>query len=153
MGTRPTRPSYLERLVRSYAGYYVGRVAFGILLLVLLPVVLVIAVVIFVVLGLVLMGAYELLGHPGPPLGSLLGISYFVGSLVVLFLVLRRGHRWLTLAMKIADAPAAMIDPPHEDDHVVREAPDPGAFRARVAAADARHATPSGSPSDTPDEP
>jgi hypothetical protein len=152
MGTRPTRPSYLERLVRSYAGYYVGRVAFGILLLVLLPVVLVIAVVIFAVLGLVLMGAYELLGHPGPPLGSLLGISYFVGSLVVLFLVLRRGHRWLSMAITIADAPAAMIDPV-EDEEVVREVPDPGAFRTRVTAADARHATPSGSPSDTPDEP
>jgi hypothetical protein len=152
MGTRPTRPSYLERLLRAYAGYYIGRVAYGILLLVLLPVVLVIAVVIFAVLGLVLMGAYELLGHPGPPLGSLLGISYFVGSLVVLFLVLRRGHRWLSMAIAIADAPAAMIDPV-EDEEVVREAPDPGAFRARVTAADARHGTPSGSPSDTPDEP
>ena len=97
--------------------------------------------------------AYELLGHPGPPIGSFLGLSWFIGSLVVLFLVLRRGHRWLTLALKIADAPAASIAPPHEDDDVIRQAPDPGAFRARVAAADARHVTPTDPPSDTPDEP
>jgi len=131
MGPRPGRPSLLEGLVRSYAAYYVGRVAFGV----------------------VLFGAYELLGHPGPPLGSFLGISYFVGSFVVLFLVLRRGHRWLTLAGRIADAPAAMIDPTYDDVEVIRETPDPDAFRARVAAADARHGTPSDTPSDTPDEP
>jgi len=153
MGPRPGRPSLLEGLVRRYAAYYVGRVAFGIVLLVLLPVVVLISVVIFAVLGVVLFGAYELLGHPGPPLGSFLGISYFVGSLVVLFLVLRRGHRWLTLAGRIADAPAAMIDPTYDDVEVIRETPDPDAFRARVAAADARHGTPSDTHSDTPDEP
>jgi len=153
MGPRPGRPSLVEGIVRSYAAYYVGRVALAIVMLVLLPVVLVIAVVIFAVLGVVLFGAYELLGHPGPPLASFLGISYFVGSLVVLFLVLRRGHRWLALASKIADAPAEMIDPTYDDTEVIREAPDPGAFRARVAAADARHGTPPDTPSDTPDEP
>lgn len=153
MGPGRNRPSQVERLLREYAAYRVGRVAQGIVLLVLLPVVVAIAIVIFGVLGVVLVGVNELLGHPGPPIGSFLGLSWFIGSLVVLFLVLRRGHRWLTLALKIADAPAAMIAPPHEDDDVIRQAPDPGAFRARVAAAAARHVTPPDPPSDTPDEP
>jgi hypothetical protein len=149
MGPRPTRPSYLERLLRSYAAYYVGRVAYGIVLLVLLPVVAAISIVIFAALAVIVFGAYALLGSPGPPIGTVFSLGWFVGSFVILFLVLRRGHRWLTLAIKIADAPAAMIAPPDEDDEDIREAPDLGAFRARVAAADARHT----SPSDTPDEP
>jgi hypothetical protein len=148
MGTRRTPVSYLERLVRGYAAHYVGRVAYGIVLLVLLPVVVAISIVIFVVLGVVMMAAYTLLGHPGPPLGSFLGLSYFVGSLVVLFLVLRRGHRWLTRLLALADIPAAMIDPV-EDEMTVREVPEVSTFHDRLAAADARH----GSPSDTPDAP
>jgi hypothetical protein len=148
MGARRTPASYLERLVRGYAAYYVGRVAYGIVLLVLLPVVVAISIVIFVVLGVVLMAAYTILGDPGPPLGSFLGLSYFVGSLVVLFLVLRRGHRWLTRLLALADIPAAMIDPV-EDEMTVREVPEVSTFRDRLAASDARH----GSPSDTPDAP
>ncbi|MEA2578751.1 MAG: hypothetical protein QOD78_2339 [Chloroflexota bacterium] len=149
MGPKRRPPSLLEQIVRSYAAFYVGRAANGILLLVLLPVVVAISVVIFAALAVIVFGAYALLGSPGPPIGTVFSLGWFVGSFVVLFLVLRRGHRWLTLAIRIADAPAAMIDPPDEDDGVIREAPDPEAFRARVAAVDARHT----SPSDTPDEP
>jgi hypothetical protein len=149
MGPRPTRPSRLERLVRDYAAYRVGRVAQGILLLVLLPVVLVIAIVIFTVLGFLIFGTYVLIGETGPPLGTVFSLGYVVGSFLVLLFVVRRGHRWLTLASRIADAPAAMIAPPDEDDDVIPEAPDPGAFRARVAAADAHLR----SPSDRPGEP
>jgi hypothetical protein len=119
------------------------------MLLVLLPVVVAISIVIFAALAVIVFGAYAFLGSPEPPIGTVFSLGWFVGSLVVLFLVLRRGRRWLSMAIAIADAPAAMIDPPGEDDNVVREAPDPEAFRARVAAADARH----GTRSDTPGEP
>jgi len=153
LGTRLKPPSLPEQLVRGYVASYVDRAAHGVMFLVLFPIVLVIAIVIFAVLGFLIIGTYVLIGEPGPPLGTAFSLGYFIASFVVLFLVLRRGHRWLTLAMNIADAPAAMIDPPYEVDKVIGEAPDPAAFRARLAAADARHGTPSDTPSDTPDEP
>jgi hypothetical protein len=149
MGTGRRPPSLLEQLVRQYAADRVGRAAFGIMLLVLLPVLVVVSIVIFGVLAAVVFGAYTLLGSPGPPVGTVFSLGWFVGGLVILFLVLRRGRRWLARLMAIADAPAALIDPPYEAEEVISEAPDPGAFHDRVAAADARLR----SPSDTPDEP
>lgn len=145
----PRRPSIPERLARRYASLMVGRVMYGLLLLVLMPVVVAIATAIFVVLGVVVFGLYALLDEPGPPLGSGFGLGWFGGSLLMLFLVLRRGHRWLARLIAIADAPAALIDP-YADQEIVTierptewgETPDPTTYRERLAAADARHTPP-----------
>lgn len=89
------------------------------------------------------------LGEPGPPLGSVIGIGWFGGSLLILFLVLRRGHRWLARLIAVADAPAARIDPYADQELVTTErptrwgeAPYPTTLGERLAAADARHAPP-----------
>lgn len=140
-------PSMPERVARRYAALMVGQLSYGLLLLVLMPVVVVASILIFVVLGVVVFGLYALLGEPGPPLGSVMGIGWFGGSLLILFLVLRRGHRWLARLIAIADAPAALIDPYSDQELVTAErptdwgeAPDPTTFDERLAAADARHA-------------
>jgi hypothetical protein len=145
----PRRPSIPERLARRYAAQRVGRLAYGLVLLVLMLVVVVISIIIFVVLGVVVFGLYALLGEPGPPLGSVFGLGWFGGSLLILFLVLHRGHRWLARLMAIADAPAALIDPYADEELVTAERPtgwgeaaDPRTFGERLAAADARHAPP-----------
>lgn len=149
---KPKPPSIAERLARRYASKAAGQLTYGLLLLVLIPVVVAIAVPIFVVLGVVVFGSYALLGEPDPPLGSVFSLGWFFGSLLLLFLVLRLGHRWITRLIAMADAPAVLIDP-YRDQELVEarrptgwsEAPDQIGFRERVAAADARHTPPSAS--------
>lgn len=138
----------IERLVRRVAGMAVGRIAFGLLLVALIPFVMVIAVAVFAVLGVAVFGLYGLLGEP-EMLASVVGIVWFLGSLLLVFLILLRGHRWLRRLVALAEAPAALIDP-YGDESIVKasrpttwgEAPDPSTFRDRLAAADARHAPP-----------
>jgi hypothetical protein len=148
-------PSFAERLVRHYVAGMVGRLSSGLLLLILIPVVVAIAIVIFVVLGVVLFGLFRLLGEPGI-LASGVGIVWFVGSLLALFLVLRRGRRWLTRLIDVANAPASIIDPFADlgpavgvPSTALRAAPDLTAFRERLAAADARLAVPATSGGDS----
>ena len=144
-GIEPKRPSIPERLVRRYAAQAAGRMAYGLLLLVLMPLVAVVAVVIFGIVGVVVFGSYAFIGQPPAPLGLLFSFGWFFGSLLILFLVLRRGHRWITRLIAIADAPAALIDP-YRDQELIEtkrpgawaETPDPSTFLDRVAAADAR---------------
>jgi hypothetical protein len=145
----PRRPSIPERLARRYAARMVGRLTYGLLLLVLMPVVVVASILIFGVLGVVVFGLYALLGEPDTPLGSVFGLGWFGGSLLILFLLLRRGHRWLARLIAIADAPANLIDPYADQELVTAErptewgeAPDPTTYRERLAAADARHKPP-----------
>lgn len=85
-----------------------------------------------------------LLGEP-EPIASVVAIAWFGGSLLTLFLILVRGHRWLKRLVAIADAPANMIDPVLTDDELVE--PDPAlqglTLQERVAIADAKHVPPS----------
>jgi hypothetical protein len=147
LGLDPFDPrQMLERLVRGYAAAWVDRLSYGMLFLVLIPVVAVIAVVIFTALAIVLFGSYVLLGEPRL-LGSVVGLTWFVGSLLILVLVLRRGHRWLTRLIAIADAPANLIDP-YEDEDLESEPPDATTSAERLSALDARLAPPSRSSDD-----
>jgi hypothetical protein len=134
-----------ERLVRRYLAQAAWRLGYGVLLLVLMPIVVIIAVGIFAVLGVVIFGSYAFLGAPPAPLGLVFSLGWFFGSLLVLLLVLRRGHRWLARLIAIADAPAAWIDPYRHREIIEAkrptawgEAADPTTFRDRVRAADAR---------------
>jgi hypothetical protein len=120
------------------------------MLVALIPIIAILAFAIFAVLAIVVFGPYELLGEP-KVLAPIAGVGWFIGSLVVLFLVLRRGHRWLTRLVALADVPVRAIDP-YEDEPTI-PAPSPivppsMTFQERLAAADARLAPPQ-----TPREP
>ena len=148
MSRRP--PSIPERLIRRYVARTVSRLTYGLRVLALIPLVTTIGVLIFVAVGVVVFGLYTILGEPGAPLGLAFSFGWFGGSLLILFLVLRRGHRWLARLIAIANAPAALIDP-YADEQLVEarrptawgEAPDQPTYLERLAAADARHAPPS----------
>ena len=148
MGSTRRRVSLTERLARAYAASAISRISYGVVLLLLLPVVLVLAIVIFVLLAVLMYGLYVVLDEP-KALSPLVGIGTFTGGLLILFLILRRGHRWLTRLMALAAAPAALIDPYADEEQFVYVAPDMDAYRARLMAADARHVP----PSDASDEP
>jgi hypothetical protein len=122
--------------------------AYGLVLLVLTPVVAILGLAIFAVLAIVVFGPYALLGEP-KVLAPLIGLGWFFGSLAVLFLVLRRGHRWLTRLLALADAPTRAIDP--IEDEPTMPSPSPIAspsltLQERLAAADARLAPPQSQP-------
>lgn len=136
MGNAPRRPSILERQVRRYVADDVDRLTSGLLLLVLLPVAAVIGVLIFAALGIVLFGSFLLFGQPRA-LYPVVGIGWFIGSLVILFLVLRRAHRWLTRLIAIAETPARLIDLDDDEELVTAERPATTSGK-RLAAIDAR---------------
>jgi hypothetical protein len=148
----------IERVVRRSLAGAVGQVAQGLLLIVLIPLLVILAVAIFGVLGIVFFGFYALLGSP-QPLGAVVGLGWFFGSLLVLFILLVRGHRWLSRLQSIAAAPASAIDPygvqPAIGAHPIASSPiaNPSmTYQERVAAADARHA-PSATPGLPPHDP
>ena len=137
----------IERVLRRYLAGMVGRVAFGVLGIILIPLVTVLALAVFALLAVVIFGGWALLGQP-EQLAPVVGTSWIVGSLVIVALVLLRGHRWLARLLRIADAPARLIDPALRTDPTT-VAPDPipspivrpsETFEKRLAAADARHA-------------
>ena len=152
MGNTPRRPSILEREARRYVADNVDLFTSGLLMLMLVPVAAVIAVLIFAALGIVLFGAFLLFGQPRA-LYPVVGVGWFIGSLLILVLVLRRGHRWLARLIAIAETPARLIDPDTDEELVTADRP-PTTSVARLAAIDARlgaeaHATP---PRIEPDE-
>jgi len=121
-GPNPRRASIPERLARRYVAASVGELAYGLILVVLVSVVMAIGILIFVALGAVVFGLYALLGEPRA-FGLVVGLTWFGGSLLILFLVLLRGHRWLTRLMAIAEAPVALIDPYADQELLEAEAP------------------------------
>ena len=143
-------PSIPERLARRFVARTVGRLTYGLLLLALIPLVMAIGVLTFVTIGVVVFGLYAILGEPGGPLGVAFSFGWFGGSLLIVFLVLRRAHRWLARLIAIADAPAALIDPDADEELAEArrpiaygEASHESSYLDRLAAADARHAPPS----------
>ena len=152
----PRRPSVPERIARGYAAGAAGKVAYGLLLIALLPVATVLGVLVFGALAVVMYGVIEVVGEPGPPLGTILGVTWFGGSLLIIFLILRRGHRWLGRLAHIAEAPAAWLDPRPDPEDAHPTAPDRGmdrTFHERIAAADAQHAATTGASDDGRKEP
>ena len=138
------RPSTPERIARGYAAGAAGKIGYGLLLIALIPVVTVLGILVFGVLAVVLYGVITMLGEPGPRLGPILGVTWFGGSLLVIFLILRRGHRWLARLAKIAEAPAAWLDPLPDRERARPTARDREmdyGYHERLAAADARHAS------------
>jgi hypothetical protein len=135
----------VERLVRRLAGRIVGQIAFGLLLVVLIPVVTILGIAVFAVLAVAVFGLYALLGEP-ESLAPIVGLGWFFGSLLVLFLVLLRGHRWLSRLLALADAPALAIDPYGDEPIIAAVEPMPSpiahpssTFEERVRTLDARH--------------
>jgi hypothetical protein len=125
-----------------------GRIAYGLLLVALIPVVTILGIAVFGVLAIAIFGLYALLGQP-QLLAPMVGLGWFFGSLLVLFLVLLRGHRWLSRLLALANAPAIAIDPLGDEPMIAAMEPAPSpivdgslTYHERLAAADARHAPP-----------
>jgi hypothetical protein len=136
----------IERTVRRYLGSMVSRLAYGVVLVALIPVVVILSIVVFGALAVVVFGLYALLGEP-QLLAPIVGLGWFVGALLVIFLLLLRGHRWLTRLLALADAPAKAVNPYGDEPTIaaVERGPSPisssaSTFQERIAAADARHA-------------
>ena len=141
-----------ERIARGYAAGTVDRLARGLLLIALIPLVTILGIVVFGALAVPMLAVFTMLGEPGGLIGAIIGLSWFGASLVVIFLILRRGHRWLTRLLTIAEAPAAWLDPGPEEGPawlVAREPEEDRTYQERLVAADARHASHTGVASST----
>jgi pheromone shutdown protein TraB len=126
----------LERLVRRYLGNMVAQLALGVVLVALVPVVAVLGFAVFAVFAILLFGLYALLGQPDA-LAPFVGIGWFFGSLIAIFVILVRGHRWLSRVLALADAPARAIDPDVEEPIVAAVEYPSLTLQERLAAADA----------------
>jgi hypothetical protein len=144
MGTT-RRPGSAEGFVRRFVAVLVELLGPGIAGVVLLVVSLVVAGLVFIP-TVILLIAIESVLHPSDTVAAALGIGWFVGSLVALFVVLVRLRRWLNVMAEAPDRVASALDPslvsaPLSQEERAQRARDDAEraarFTSRLASADA----------------
>ena len=151
----PRQPAGLARVLShalmGIGSPYVRRLVAGVVLIALMVLVLPLAIVVFIVTSLLFYGVLMLLGTPTGTLGSVLGLTWFGGSLALIgwlcvlawrrvrFIRVLTGLSSLSVEEEPASAAASTGRDPRADSDTVL---------TRVAAADARLAR---SADDAPD--
>ena len=145
MGTTRA-PGAAEAVARRFVAVVIQLLGPGIAGVVLLIVSLLVAALVFVPTVIVLIAIDSVL-HPTESVAAALGIGWFVGSLVALFVVLVRLRRWLNFMAEAPDRVVEVLDPSlvspatSDEERAQRtqdEAARAATFSTRLAAADAR---------------